>query len=390
MESRLGRDFSQVRVHANNPAADAVGAKAFAYGRDIVFGPGQYAPHSPAGSDLLAHELTHIAQQAEQGAPAMQKQPKTEPVGIGSVPPAEAFQKAADPGPEDSSVLFDLDKADLSAASRKALTQAIGTHKGPVTVQIHGYASNEGQGPTMSEYNLNLSAHRAAAIKAFLDGKLPAGSRFVLFAHGESTAFAPLEQNRRAGFTIKDGVETPEDAKKKVEAEAKQEESKDNTSRYGPVVFNPKITPSPYSSSTSPLDPYRPTAPRLTLDPAFAPPTYGDMDWDGFHSKAADHGMRLDDPMAGSLQQHWNFSYHFFLPFLGRDGAISASNLATNYAFSNWLSSENPNAFDRFNKEFQQAYPNENHLILPFGSDALDWVRMKLKGNTKDDYYFRF
>lgn len=66
MESRLGHDFGKVRVHAGAGAADAaraLGAKAFAARNDIVFGAGQYAPTTPRGQWLLAHELAHVAQQ---------------------------------------------------------------------------------------------------------------------------------------------------------------------------------------------------------------------------------------------------------------------------------------------------------------------------------------
>jgi uncharacterized protein DUF4157 len=41
MEPRLGQDFSQVRVHATSRAAEsaqAIGAKAYTVGQDIVFG----------------------------------------------------------------------------------------------------------------------------------------------------------------------------------------------------------------------------------------------------------------------------------------------------------------------------------------------------------------
>jgi hypothetical protein len=66
MESRFRHDFSHVRVHADDQAASAAAAlNALAYtaGRDVVFGVGQYAPHSGAGQKLLAHELTHVVQQ---------------------------------------------------------------------------------------------------------------------------------------------------------------------------------------------------------------------------------------------------------------------------------------------------------------------------------------
>lgn len=68
MESRFGYDFSEVRVHADAEAAGsahAVGARAYTVGHHVVFGAGQFAPRSPSGSALLAHELAHVAQQTE-------------------------------------------------------------------------------------------------------------------------------------------------------------------------------------------------------------------------------------------------------------------------------------------------------------------------------------
>jgi hypothetical protein len=66
MESRFGQDFSEVRVHTDAQAAQAaqaVQARAYTVGRDIVFGPGEYAPGTTEGQRLLAHELTHVMQQ---------------------------------------------------------------------------------------------------------------------------------------------------------------------------------------------------------------------------------------------------------------------------------------------------------------------------------------
>jgi len=66
-EPRFGADFSHVRVHANSQAAEsarAVNALAFTVGRDVVFGEGQYATGTPTGQRLMAHELTHVVQQA--------------------------------------------------------------------------------------------------------------------------------------------------------------------------------------------------------------------------------------------------------------------------------------------------------------------------------------
>jgi hypothetical protein len=66
-EPRFGHDFSRVRIHADEQAADAaraVGALAYTIGQDITFGAGQYCPHTPVGLHLLAHELAHVVQGA--------------------------------------------------------------------------------------------------------------------------------------------------------------------------------------------------------------------------------------------------------------------------------------------------------------------------------------
>ncbi|MCF6283251.1 MAG: DUF4157 domain-containing protein [Candidatus Polarisedimenticolaceae bacterium] len=64
--SRMGHDFSRVKVHTHADATrmtQHLGARAFAHGHDLYFAPGQYNPHSHEGRRLLAHELTHVVQQ---------------------------------------------------------------------------------------------------------------------------------------------------------------------------------------------------------------------------------------------------------------------------------------------------------------------------------------
>jgi hypothetical protein len=66
-ETALGTDFSAVRIHADREAGEsalALGARAYAIGTDIVFAPGQFAPGTAAGRELLAHELVHVRQDA--------------------------------------------------------------------------------------------------------------------------------------------------------------------------------------------------------------------------------------------------------------------------------------------------------------------------------------
>jgi hypothetical protein len=66
MDARFGHDFTKVRVHDDAEAAASahdIGARAYTVGDDIVFGAGGFAPHTPDGQRLLAHELTHVVQQ---------------------------------------------------------------------------------------------------------------------------------------------------------------------------------------------------------------------------------------------------------------------------------------------------------------------------------------
>jgi len=63
MESRLGADFSDVRVHTGGKATESarsVQAHAYTVGNDVVFQSDKYAPESDSGKRMLAHELTHL------------------------------------------------------------------------------------------------------------------------------------------------------------------------------------------------------------------------------------------------------------------------------------------------------------------------------------------
>lgn len=67
METKFGRDFSQVRIHTDDRAAasaQSINARAYALGSHVVFDSGEYAPQSSKGQRLLAHELAHVAQSA--------------------------------------------------------------------------------------------------------------------------------------------------------------------------------------------------------------------------------------------------------------------------------------------------------------------------------------
>jgi len=81
IEPRFNRDFSNVRVHTDGPAAQSardVNALAYTVGADVVFAQGKYSPETEAGSRLLAHELTHVVQQ-QQGSVSAQGKTVSEP-----------------------------------------------------------------------------------------------------------------------------------------------------------------------------------------------------------------------------------------------------------------------------------------------------------------------
>ena len=66
-EPRLGRNLGEVRVHSGHDAAasaQSLNAQAYTLGDNVVFGPGRYAPGTPSGRSLIAHELAHVIQQS--------------------------------------------------------------------------------------------------------------------------------------------------------------------------------------------------------------------------------------------------------------------------------------------------------------------------------------
>jgi hypothetical protein len=93
MESRLGHDFGDVKVHtdaAASASAQSVGAHAYTTGSHVVFQRDAYDPSSQAGRTTLAHELTHVVQQRSgpvDGTPSGG--------GISVSDPGDRFERAA-------------------------------------------------------------------------------------------------------------------------------------------------------------------------------------------------------------------------------------------------------------------------------------------------------
>lgn len=76
----VGDPLDDVTVHTDAQAdqlARSVSARAFTTGTDVFFAAGEYQPSSNSGRELIAHELTHVAQQ--RGAPTSGPMTVSEP-----------------------------------------------------------------------------------------------------------------------------------------------------------------------------------------------------------------------------------------------------------------------------------------------------------------------
>ncbi|HVI43439.1 MAG TPA: DUF4157 domain-containing protein, partial [Chitinophaga sp.] len=105
MESSMGADFSNVRVHTGSEAASLsndLQAQAFTHGSDIYFNEGKFDAASSTGRHLLAHELTHTVQQ---GA-SIQKKPMLSPA-------PDSVQRAQSKEPAGAAAAHDTPSAEV-------------------------------------------------------------------------------------------------------------------------------------------------------------------------------------------------------------------------------------------------------------------------------------
>jgi outer membrane protein OmpA-like peptidoglycan-associated protein len=285
MEPRLRHDFSHVRVHANPQAAEsasAVGARAYTVGNDLVFGAGQYAPHSDIGRHLLAHELTHVVQQAKggvgtdveskaniaadrvsagvpisdevlEGSPGgLQKAEKGDAPGAGaSAAPSPVSSKAGEP-PIDE---FEFDKADIPPQhlARLAALRTSLINSPNATVTLIGHTDTVGK----ESYNLGLGTRRAAAVRDFLTkehGVNP--SRIKIESRGETE---PAAGEPPAKLDPDKGERDPKNRRVEVRIEG--------------LPAAASTPPQPTTGWTfDPTDPKKKPPINLNLPPDFVPP----------------------------------------------------------------------------------------------------------------------
>lgn len=167
LEPRFAHDFSRVRVHTDATAArsaEAVDARAYTVGRDVVFGPGAYQPGTDDGRRLIVHELTHVVQQTQGSA-------GPSPVGIAVTPVQLARSPAPPKGGGSAADLADLQRIMLKLfemLSPELRAQIIGYKTIAVGIARQGtfrtllYAANNNwTDPELAAAAEKLGLHRA-------------------------------------------------------------------------------------------------------------------------------------------------------------------------------------------------------------------------------------
>lgn len=158
MERGFGFDFTGVRIYTEPAAAEtaqALGAHAYTYRNRIVFAPGRYTPGTGTGQRLLAHELTHVVQQAGRPHSPMAQLKR----GGRHLSPAEAERLANDAATNMSdfltqNILFDFWNGDLRDNDKNGL--------------VDGYRPSDAtRGPDRAETSSHDGAHFRGTYSGF-------------------------------------------------------------------------------------------------------------------------------------------------------------------------------------------------------------------------------
>src|SRR3954454_8640606 len=193
METRLGHDFSAVRVH-HGPQARALHARAFTVGEDVTFAPGQFAPGTTEGERLLAHELGHVVEHRHGAPPGLYRAPDDGPLPTGRERPFTGFGVGSltlGLGVLDG---FAFNGSELTEEHRKQVTQIadqlvtlrLRQPSGRITVTGHTDLVGGEQA------NLDLGRKRAVAVAAAL---ATAGVPLSIMDVGSAGESAPVVES---------------------------------------------------------------------------------------------------------------------------------------------------------------------------------------------------
>jgi outer membrane protein OmpA-like peptidoglycan-associated protein len=158
-------------------------------------------PHDPMATRTVGEILKRYSKEKATAAflsPTLSGLPGKSPSRIGATKPAGSYTETTGKAPEDTFVLFKVNTNVTRPHEDIKLFRLIAETTAPVNINVHGYASEEGE----EAYNMNLSAHRAVAAAEALRMHLPKGSTINAFARGETTAFGAPADNRRVGIEI--------------------------------------------------------------------------------------------------------------------------------------------------------------------------------------------
>jgi len=188
LEQVSGVDLSDVRIYSNElafEAAEAVSARAFTVGSDIVFGAGEYLPGSPAGDALISHEISHVVEH------------------LGAQPTVAAGTTQL--------------KEDPAKKGRKRAVSERAVHK----AAARGVAGAGGKLPHVDKIQQSFGSHDVSGIKAAVGGQAKEASEAIgaeAYASGDKVAFkdspdlhtaaheAAHVVQQRAGVSLTGGV----------------------------------------------------------------------------------------------------------------------------------------------------------------------------------------
>lgn len=186
MESTMGADFSDVRVHQNSSQASAIGAQAFARGNDVHMAPGKFNPSSQSGQELLGHELAHVVQQRE-----------------GRVQPT--IQAKGVPVNDDAGLEKEADILGAKAARASEPTAAPTQKKsdpttiGPMQLKSGNVAQREVTEPTVSEPQVEEEEDEEDSMEGEQEAPIPSFPS-VSAGEAEQAQSPPTAPPRPAGF----------------------------------------------------------------------------------------------------------------------------------------------------------------------------------------------
>jgi hypothetical protein len=267
---------------------------------------------------------------------------------IGRRPPRDPFTPVPpDRANEEIHFLFDFDSADLAADATKQLEDTLGQHRGTLIVDIHGYASAEGD----ITYSVNLAAHRAAAVKRVLQPLLPRGSLIELYSHGETDVWGEhAGANRRAGVHVWRGLPVaPRPGFRLQPILPPLTLGNPDVDLFGNPLKKVDLTYRPKPEWVN-ADPRKPAYDPFQLPPVQRPP--GVMDWSSLRGPFTNRGLRLNERDLQSVQDNWNRTYLWGIGVgLSPDTASLAANKLTTAAYDIQLAKENPNFWDRVDQE---------------------------------------